>query len=105
MEGFVFKYNGDCYFLESTRKNRNNADAQIILQYICYKLGKNLTLKELIKEHEFIKKHMFWAKIEYDFEHVRELENETEMHYFYTIYKKDGDFEYIDEEDFVIINK
>lgn len=103
MEGFVYKYEGNCYFLESERKNRNNADAQIILKYICDTLGKNFTMKEHIREHEFVKKYMFWAKVEHSFEFIREAENETEMYYFYMIHKKDGDFETIDEEDFIII--
>lgn len=66
MQGFIFEKNGKYYFIESTRKNRNKADAQIIMNYFTSRLyneGKILTIEVTRKTHELIQKEMYWAKV------------------------------------------
>ena len=64
--GFIFEKNDKYYFILSTRKNRNKADAQIIMDFFVSRLanqGKYFTIDVLRKTHELIQKEMYWAEI------------------------------------------
>lgn len=66
LEGFIFELKGKYFFIRSTRKNRNKADASIILNYFTSRLaneGKTFTIEQLTNTHEFIKKNMYKAEI------------------------------------------